>query len=56
MVDDGSTLNLFPLKILPHLGLLEEIREKSNTIVRGYDDLKCTVIGIFEAEVTVEGL
>ena len=56
MVDNGSALNLYPLRLLPFFGITEDMLQKSNTVIRAYDDSKRGVIGTFEAEITVGGV
>ena len=38
MVDNGSTINVCPLQILPNLGVKVEELTKSNLVIRAYDD------------------
>ena len=53
MVDDGSAINVCPLRLLHKFGMNIEDLEGSNIITRAYDDSKKPVIGIFKAIVTV---
>ena len=38
MVDDGSAINIYPLQILPNLGVKIEELTKSDLVIRAYDD------------------
>ena len=38
MVDDGSVINVYPLQILPNLGVKVEELTKSDLVIRAYDD------------------
>ena len=51
MVDDGSTINVCPLQILPNLGVKVEELAKSNLVIRAYDDSTRSVEGIFVAPI-----
>ena len=51
MVDDGSAINVCPLKILPNLGVKVEELTKSDLVIRAYDDSARNVVGTFEAPV-----
>ena len=45
MVDDGSAINVYPLKILPNLGLKVDDMTNSDLIIRAYNDSKMSVEG-----------
>ena len=49
MVDDGSTINVCPLQILPNLGVKVEELMKSDLVIRSYDDSTRSVEGTFMA-------
>ena len=49
MVDNGSTINLCPLKILPKLGLTGTYLKPSKVVIKAYDDTKRPVEGTFRA-------
>ena len=49
MVDNGSTINVCPLKILPKLGLTKADLKPSEVIIKVYDDTKRLVAGTFRA-------
>ena len=49
MVDDGSTINVFPLQILPNLGVKVEELTKSDLVIRAYNDSTRSVEGTFVA-------
>ena len=51
MVDDGSTINVCPLQILPNLGVKVEELTKSDLVIRAYDDSTRNVEGTFVAPV-----
>ena len=51
MVDDGSIINVYPLQILPNLGVKIEELAKSDLIIRAYDDSTRSVEGTFMAPV-----
>ena len=51
MVDDGSTINVCPLQILPNLGVKVEELTKSDLVIRAYDDSTRSVEGTFVAPV-----
>ena len=53
MVDDGSTINVYPLKQLHRFGMNVEDLEESNIIIWAYDVSKKLVIGTFKIVVTV---
>ena len=40
MVDNGSAINVCPLKILPKLGLTEANLNPSEVVIKAYDDTK----------------
>ncbi|KAF2304496.1 hypothetical protein GH714_032746 [Hevea brasiliensis] len=45
MIDDGSAINVCPLKILPKLGISMSELTGSDLVIRAYDDSKRNVIG-----------
>ena len=47
MVDNGSAINVCPLKILPNLGLTEDELKPSEVVIKAYDDTKRPVAGTF---------
>ena len=47
MVDDGSTINVYPLHILPNLGVKVEELKKSDLVIRAYDDSRRSIEGTF---------
>ena len=47
MVDDRSTINVYPLQILPNLGVKVEELTKSDMVIRAYDDSTRSVEGTF---------
>ena len=49
MVDNGSAINVCPLKILPKLGLTEDELKPSEVVIKAYDDTKRPVAGTFRA-------
>ena len=51
MVDDGSTINVCPLQILPNLGVKVEELTKSDLVIRAYDDSTRSIKGTFMAPV-----
>ena len=53
MVDDGSTINVCPLQILPNLGVKVEELTKSDLVIRVYDDSTRSVEGTFVAPVKI---
>ena len=53
MVDDSSTINVYPLRLLHKFGMNVEDLEESNVIIRAYDDSKKPVIWTFKAVITV---
>ncbi|XP_050238216.1 uncharacterized protein LOC126687702 [Mercurialis annua] len=53
MVDDGSALNVCPLKVLPKLGITKNDMQKIESIVRAYDESKRPVEGTFKTAVKV---
>ena len=53
MVDDGSSINVCPLKILTRLGLKATDLDPSNMTIKAYDDSKRGVEGTFVAMVKV---
>ena len=53
MVDDGSTINVCPLQILPNLGVKIEEFMKSDLVIRAYVDSTRSVEGTFVALVKI---
>ena len=53
MVDDGSSINVCPLKILPKLRLQLESLTPSVMTIKAYDDSKWGVEGVFSSMVKV---
>ena len=53
MVDDGSSINVCPLKILAGLGMKETNLDPSSMTIKAYDDSKRGVEGTFAAMVKV---
>ena len=53
MVDDGSTINVCPLRLLHKFGISVKELEAFNLIIRAYDDSKKQVVGTFKATITV---
>ena len=51
MVDNGSTINVCPLQILPNLGVKVEELTKSDFVIRAYDDSTKSVEGMYVAPV-----
>ena len=51
MVDDGFAINVYPLQILPNLGVKVEELTKSDLVIRAYDDSTRSVEGTFVAPV-----
>ena len=49
MVDNGSAINVCPLKILPKLGLTEADLKPPEVVIKAYDDTKRLVAGTFRA-------
>ena len=49
MVNNGSAINICPLKILPKLGLTKANLKLSEVIIKAYDDTKRPVAGTFRA-------
>ena len=49
MVDNGSAINVCPLKILPKLGLVVVDLKPSKVIIKAYDDTRRPVEGTFRA-------
>ena len=49
MVDMGSAIHIFPLKILPKLGLTTVDLKPSDVVIKAYDDTKRHVKGTFKA-------
>ena len=49
MVDNGSTINVCPLKVLPKLGLAVADLKPSEVIIKAYDDTRRSVEGTFRA-------
>ena len=53
MVDNGSIINVCPLKILPKLGLTATDLKPSEVVIKAYDDMKTPVVGTFRALVKI---
>ena len=53
MINDGSTINICPLRLLHKFEMSIKDLEGSNVIIRAYDDSKKPVIGTFKIVVTV---
>ncbi|KAF2310607.1 hypothetical protein GH714_015374 [Hevea brasiliensis] len=53
MIDDGSAINVCPLKILPKLGISMSELTGSDLVIRAYDDSKRNMIGVFKTMVKV---
>ena len=53
MVDNGSAINVYPLKILPKLGLAGADLKPSEVIIKAYDDTRRPVEGTFRALVKI---
>ncbi|KAJ9167545.1 hypothetical protein P3X46_022189 [Hevea brasiliensis] len=53
MIDDGSAINVCPLKILPKLGISMSELTGSDLVIRAYDDSKRNVIGVLKIMVKV---
>ena len=53
MVDNGSTINICPLRLFHKFRMNVEDIEEFNIIIRAYDDSKKIVIRTFKAVVTV---
>lgn len=53
MVDDGSSINVCPLKILAKLGMKTTDLDPSGMTIKAYDDSKRGVEGTFVAAVKV---
>ena len=51
MVDDGSSINVCPLKLLAKMGIAREDLKPSDLVIRAYDDSKRVVEGTFTAKV-----
>ena len=49
MVDNGSAINVCPLRILPKLGLTEANLKPSEVVIKAYDDTKRPVARTFRA-------
>ena len=49
VVDNGSTINVCPLKILPKLGLISSDLKPSKVVIKAYDDTRRPVEGTFRA-------
>lgn len=49
MVDNGSAINVCPLKILPKLGLAMGDMKPSEVIIKAYDDMRRPMEGTFRA-------
>ena len=53
MVDNGSAINVCPLKILLKLGLTKVDLKPSEVVIKAYDDIKRHVVGTFRALVKI---
>ena len=53
MFDDGSVINVCPMRLLHKFGLNMGDLEESNVIIRAYDDSKKPIMGMFKAVVTI---
>ena len=53
LVDNGSAINVCPLKILPKLGLTIDDLQTLDVVIKAYDDTKRPVEGIFRALVKI---
>ncbi|XP_050222407.1 uncharacterized protein LOC126672500 [Mercurialis annua] len=53
MVDDSSALNVCPLKVLPKLGMTKDDLQKTELIIRGYDESRRQVEGTFKTIIKV---
>ena len=53
MVDDGSAINVCPLRLLHKFGINPEDLEQSNVIIWAYDNSKKSIVGTFKAVVTM---
>ena len=51
MVDDGSAINVYPLQILPNLGVTVKELTKSDLVIRAYNDSTRSMKGMFIAPV-----
>ena len=56
MVDDGSAINICPLRLLHKFGMNVDNLEQSNMIIRAYNDSKKPVIGTFKVVVIMEDI
>ena len=56
MVDDGSTINVCPLQILPNLRVKVEELTKSDLVIRAYNDSTRSVEGTFVALVKTSSI
>ena len=54
MVDNGSAINVYPLRILPKLELTEADLKPSEVVIKAYDDTKTSVAGTFRALVKTD--
>ena len=53
MINDGSAINVCPLRLLHKFGMNVEDLEESNIIILAYDDSRKPVIGTFKAVVSM---
>ncbi|XP_042505572.1 uncharacterized protein LOC122082159 [Macadamia integrifolia] len=53
LVDNGSALNVFPLRTFKHLGFDEAEMKPSSQCVRAYDNTRRSVLGIFTVVIVV---
>ena len=51
IVDDGSAINVYLLRLLYNFGISVEELEASNLIIRAYDDSKKQVVGTFKVTI-----
>ena len=54
MVDDGFAINVYPLQILPNLGVKVEELTKSDLVIRAYDDSTRSIEGTFMTPVKID--
>ena len=53
MVDNGSAINVCPLKILPKLGLTDADMKPSEVVIKAYNDTKRPVAETFRALIKI---
>lgn len=51
--DNGTTINVYPLKTFKALGINKANLEESSVIVRAYDNTKRVVLGFVELELLI---